>query len=212
MRIAEVPFELDRDEVTGGISGEFLKPQRRSSGLHLGEVLRDLENSVGKNKNKRPHRSMLSKGDQDVGFRYMEVGFIWEVLVEHVWKERRMLKDAGKLIRQGEIERDGIYMTPDALTVDDWVLQEYKATWRSSRRADPIEGIFDEFVTWGRQIKAYCAALGTEKASLMVLFVNGNWAPPVPQTRRFDIQFSQRELESNWQMLLQHRDRMAIGE
>lgn len=201
-----MPFEIDPKTMASGVGEEFESPAPRSAGFHISNILRDIENRLLKRGQRKPYDDLTDQEKSRMG-KYTEMGFIWEVVVESVWK-RRMLsrrKEAGA-IRQTEIERDGIYMTLDAVIPGKpWIVEEYKATWLSSRH--PIEG--PKFWYWREQQKGYCGAVDTNRSNLFVFHVNGDYRESGPQAKAWEIEWSPRELAENWQMVTRHRDLMA---
>ncbi len=96
----------------------------------------------------------------------------------------------------------GIYYSPDYLffEADGLVrLGEFKATWMSSKH-----GIRDaKFDKWFCQMKAYCYHLETVHAILYPFFVVGDYTDKQPKFDvAYKIEFTERELTENWDMLL----------
>lgn len=163
----------------------------RSPGLHLGRIIGALDQARG---TKYPESSEQTKQT------YFSMGFMWETFLSNIFLDTAIKKAAGVLVRPGELVSDGIAMSPDALDLSDYVLEEYKATWRSS--IHPIDD--KRFWAWIVQMKCYCRALGTYRARLRVFFVNGDWRSSGPQVRAWSFQFTPRELEETWAMCLNH--------
>lgn len=209
MRIQEFDFEFDNDEMRGGVGLAYARPTPRSTHLpHVSNIIRDLENTITKPGQRRDD-SDISGADRERLNRYREMGFMWELVVEETWKRRMQQRRAGDLISQEEIEYDGILMTPDGLYIPDWCNEEYKATWRSMKRA-ALDAIMAEFWAWFVQIKAYCLGQGTHTSRLFVFFVNGDYRPMVPRSKRYDIEFSDQDLDENWLMIKQHERHMRL--
>ena len=197
MLIQEVGFELG--PVVGGLTPEALRP----GVVHCTSIIRDLENTaLNPGKFKPDHELSAEEVLQLEAYRLM--GHLWEDVFSHAFAHHQMIPSRN-VVEQESLALDGISLTPDAMDIRNWVLEEYKCTWRSSAR---IANLQEDFWAWFVQIKAYCYALKCRKARLFVLFVNNDWAPPKPKPRRFDMEFSERELEMNWAMLVQHRGRM----
>lgn len=108
----------------------------------------------------------------------------------------------------GEMEVEGIYMTPDGeslstVTVDRrpfHVLKiiEVKCTYKSTKT---VGNLVSQFM-WLAQIKSYCRGAGTRFAELHVLFVCGNYKWPIrPKLVIFHIEFTQEEVDDNWGLL-----------
>lgn len=106
--------------------------------------------------------------------------------------------------RVGELECDGIIGSPDAIDIEELSVMELKVRWHSS--AKPIQEQREIF--W--QVMAYCHMLHTVKAVLVVLYVCGDWKPPVPTwpPRAWQVAFTPGELMQNWEMLRRQRDDM----
>lgn len=208
-QIVEAPFELDLNELKSGIETDVLLLEPRSPGLHQSDLIRDLENTVLKPGLRKPDID-ISDDEMATLNRYREAGFMWEIILESVFKRRRIDNlNPKKFLRQVEIQHDGVFKTIDALQLEDRKkgipkrVLEFKLTFRSAGRAQ-LDRIESEFWSWFVQLKGNCLAWDTRIASLFVFFVNGNYKPTVPQTRRFDIAFTDEELLQNWSMLKQH--------
>jgi hypothetical protein len=210
---------LDVRDASGNKSGEG-----RTAGLHLGEVVRYIM-TVGMGKD------WSSEIDEGTKVRFLS-GFVWEVALEvgfAEWARRGWLQRDG-VLTQVELEKDEILMTPDAIDLESVVtlptgersrkLEQYKFTYKSSRRVDDFEGSFDY---WLMLDKAYCHAanhvFGVEPAPFLavdyhVLFAMSDWAkgkPPAPSYGGAPsgeppvvvrCSWSMQELEEHWQMIL----------
>lgn len=218
MRVEEIPFDLDPAEMKSGIETDVWLLEPRSPGLHQSDLIRDLENVVIK-PGQRLDNADMSEEDRATARRYWELGFAWELILELVFKRRRVDGlDPRKFLRQVEIEHDGVFSTIDAIHIPDWRVLEYKLTFRSAGRTgapvastkprvltgDEAAYLVSEFWSWMCQLKGNCLGHGTRIASLFVFFVNGAYRPQVPQTRRFDFVFDDQDLLNNWRMLKQH--------
>lgn len=129
------------------------------------------------------------------------VGFLWEDLLSLVLHERYAC-------RIGEIELDGIVGSPDGLSdndplrIEQVVNEEYKATWKSAN-SPPEDNWY-----WMCQFKSYCKMLGVHVTVLRVLYINGDYRGSGPMYRVFRIQFTDEELDENWNLILDHRNEM----
>lgn len=111
---------------------------------------------------------------------------------------------------QGELQSDGIYMTPDGFNPDPWNVNEsYKATWKNQRKfEDPIERK-KHFWRWEVQDMAYCRALGTRETIYFILWVGGDYSfreGHGPQVVPYRVTYTQEELDMNWSFVLRYRD------
>lgn len=184
MNITEIPFALTANDFSEDT-------HTRTEGLHLGEILDDIQELLYPIDNKW-------EGDMAMG-----IGFLWErVLSDQILKA---LHDAGKLIRPGELHVDGIYMTPDGYNTDH-ILCEYKATWKSTNHQ--IDS--SKYWRYWTQIKAYCYALKTMRARLYILHVMGNWRNSGPIAKAYEAEFTKRELDDNWKMIVSHAKKKGM--
>lgn len=193
--------EVDLSHLVGG-SGPGA-PAPRTVGVHVSSIIKYLHGKTDEVIARRKEIDALPEDERRKAYTYWEMGFAWEQIIADILGPRMFSRRI--VVDQEEIEVDGILMNPDAYSIPDQTGEEYKATWRSAKNVSDLEG---NFWPWFAQMKAYAYGLKTLKYRLFVYFVNGNWQPPVPMVRRFDITFSPRELELNWKMILQGRDDM----
>jgi len=100
-------------------------------------------------------------------------------------------------IQPGELEKDGIFGTPDLLHLPTIRVHEFKLTWMSSRH-EPDDPKLWKYLA---QLKAYCWMLETESAVLHVGYVNGDYRSGGPDYREWEFQFTLPELAENWALL-----------
>ena len=98
----------------------------------------------------------------------------------------------------GQISCDGILLTPDFVTAGGNVA-ELKTTRMSSAKPDLPD-------SWIEQMLGYCKALGITQYRLAILYLMGNWKPPFPDIKAFTIDFTQEEIDTNWNKVLHRRD------
>ena len=99
------------------------------------------------------------------------------------------------------VEADEIVGTVDLIQVaaGGWNYPvEIKTTRQSSNRP-----IIDQ-THWFQQLASYCYMLGRQSGQLWVMYLNGNYKPPTPVPLAWNLEFSARELQENWQMLTNH--------
>jgi hypothetical protein len=158
----------------------------RSAGVHVSTLVKRICQQL------EPDR--FANGEMD--WNRIEFGSTLERVIEEMWQRRRRLT-----VRPGEIQCDGIIGSPDAVTFEDGdlIVDEIKATWMTSRGCPEDR----KFWHWLVQVRAYCWMLQTERARLHVFFVNGNYRDErAPQFLVWDLLFDRRELQENWQMLV----------
>lgn len=94
-------------------------------------------------------------------------------------------------------EKDGIICSPDV----DEPLAEVKST-----RANMNKFRVEENQHYIEQCAGYCCVKEVLSCDLIVFFVMGNYAPPFPDTKIFEINFTEEELEDYWLRFLVRRE------
>jgi len=165
--------------------------ERSTDRPHVSEIIHDMLIDMGIEK----------RGSGSNPYQF-EKGFMWERLLSLA------LPDLG--VRPGELEVDGIVLSPDGIgyceQTQESVVEEYKCTARSSN-GNPANN-----TRWMMQLKAYCRAVGVEKAIMRILYLNGDYKrerDPVPKV--YLVTFTQDELDENWNAIVAYaRDRGVI--
>ncbi len=162
----------------------------RNKGLHVSTVLLEIGRNLGRDVFVQPPGTKPN-------LLWAEVGFLWEDVIGHTFCHY------DTVFRPNEIQVDGIYMSPDGIEATNWILEEYKATWKSTRRL-PQENWY-----WMMQVKAYCYGIETLEARMRILYLNGDYAQHrEPIVKAFALTFTQRELDENWQAILNQAKEM----
>jgi hypothetical protein len=116
-----------------------------------------------------------------------------------------------------ELLYDGVYMTHDGqdesviITLNEHLkksmsltkrVHEVKATYKSTKTVGNLENQW----MWLAQMKAYCIAVGTRFAVMHCWFLCGNYKFPItPQRIVWEIEFTQDELDNNWNLLADYK-------
>ena len=156
----------------------------RSPGLHLSDVIHDMDRELMR----------TERGELDDATRLQfEKGWLWEEALSQAFA-----KKGAKRI--GEILEDGITMTPDGVSFDgdDFVVEEYKCTALSADKP-PTDNW-----KWMMQAKGYCKALGAFKCIFRVLHHMDIMWHPGRAYGTFLLTFTQRELDENWEAVVNH--------
>jgi hypothetical protein len=138
---------------------------------------------------------------QDAKPLYMEAGLAFESLLEDALRKRLLGERPGELTTE-----EGIVYSPDLIIFDSGRtrLGEIKVTWMSLKEipegeCNAFPSKFDKYFT---QMMLYCHALETCDARLIAFFINGNYKPPAPQLKAWDICFTKREIDEEWRKMM----------
>lgn len=160
----------------------------RSPGLHLSDIIDDFLNTL------YPAQQFKDQGEATRQANF-EKGFIWEEVLSRAYAARH-------IARPDEIICDGVACSPDGINLDDPanpILEEYKCTNYSSKRPP------DDNLRWILQVKGYCYVVGVNKCIFRVLYLQGDYREHRHTLPKFyTIEFSDIELQENWDMLIKH--------
>jgi hypothetical protein len=198
MTISEIPVELYLPE----------PKTPRSQGVHVSNIIRCIAQESGILKPEWAEEISLVDVrtiTDPVAIVRINMGLAWEA---HYIP---MLGDV--LDHPGELQYDGIYMSPDGESVSvivtdrnhgmQLVLHEVKLTYKSINtvcppRSKPLENQW----MWMAQCKSYCKAMDTRFCNLHVLFACGDYSYPIrPIPKRWAIEFTQAEIDENWDLI-----------
>ena len=196
----------------------------RTSGIHLSSIIRHVALKTGllaKEYGEGPGLNEIIRDTppdavgRDGRLMKIIIGYAWES-----WLKRKLAERNTRFIAEpGEVLRDGIIGTPDGLEIiydtpqrffglltGTTIVHEIKATWKTSAR--PIE----EESMWLQQAMGYCWMLEGELgepcrvAVFHPIYLCGDYrANRLPIYPPIACEFEQKELEMNWQMILDHK-------
>jgi hypothetical protein len=184
----------------------------RSAGLHVSEVVYSLVSKLF------PARYPGKEGDgterwgSGAHLGRQLVGLAFEDALGDRLADRYSRLYNPHVLRPGEAEREGIIGTadlldpvPTATTTALGAIEEWKATWMSSRDADPTAS--PKFVYWVWQGKTYCAIWGIPTLRIRALHLMGDYLfarspEPGPHFRSWEETFTARELDEHWRMIV----------
>jgi hypothetical protein len=166
----------------------FDDTEPRAEGTHLSDVTRSILDSANYWKGKGGFNDMELTA---------EIGLLWEEALSKIMRDKYAL-------RPPQMEEDGVWMSPDGIGPDPaglvpLVVEEYKATWKSTKSC-PTEQMH-----YMMQVKSYCRALDTTVAVMRIFYIMGDYKGSGPIYRVSRIVFTQKELDRNWDMILRHR-------
>lgn len=192
-----VVHELDE---RGGLIGKVLRARRRQeearTGLHVSTIVNDWLTCL----DPKRYGKEIAHVHRD---SYWEIGNALEdVLAESL---RQRISGWKKPIPQ--IYR-GVEGSPDGWRPMSRSIDEIKATWVSER--DFLTSL--KFLGYLRQAMMYAEMWGALRISLHILFINGNWRPPMPKPRTLRLSFTPRVRFDSFEAMVQHAiDRRLPG-
>lgn len=210
---------------------DLLPSLDRAPGIHVSDVIQDLCISLGyytesticsvcgkdirEHGRKRGTNTRYGLYPRRHRYRTIPMGYAqFGLAVEHAFVERMILDNPSRYERLPEMTLDSLHGNLDLWDNWAWCPHEFKATWQSSRHGLSSDKHFFYRLT---QLCAYSWMREriTERringGTLHVLYVNGNYKPPTPAYRAWDIEWTRRERAKNWDMLLKHAERMRAA-
>lgn len=129
-----------------------------------------------------------------------EIGFCWEEALS--WAFGKRYAD-----RPGEVEFDDIVGSPDGIKFDEdvgeFVVEEYKATFLSVNKSFEFLN-HPKLLHYRMQNMGYCKMLGTLRSRFHVLWVCGDYKPPSPVYKSYDVIYERQELDDNWASIMNY--------
>ncbi len=189
----------------------------RSVGVHVSGIIRCIATEHGILKSEWAEELSL------VDVRVIEDPVaVLRICVGLAWEEWYIPQILGPIFdavdHPREMEVDGIYCTHDAeslsfgpeslsVIITDRRMRlaghEVKATWKSTRTVGDLSTQW----MWITQMKAYCKCIGTTLFYMHTLFLCGDYTYPIkPILKHWEIEFTQEEIDSNWNDLRDYRD------
>lgn len=185
----------------------------RSRGIHVSSIIRCIATETGILKPEWAEELSLvdvrTITDQ-IAITRMCMGLAWEE-----WYIRTQL--AHVVDHPGEMRVDGIYMTHDGESLDVIItdnrpkhslrIHEVKLTYKSTNTTQNMDADISSNFMWLAQTKAYCKGANTLLADLHALYVCGDYSYPIqPIPMVHHLEFTQQEIEDNWDLLREYRD------
>jgi hypothetical protein len=184
----------------------------RSPGIHVSSIIRNIATVEGILTPEAVEELSLIESHEivdPVALARIGLGIGWErYYIPEVLSRFHNVDD-----HPPEICHDGVYMSRDGESVSviitvhgsQWVVvvHEVKCTYKS---VNTIRNIESQWM-WMAQVKAYCIARKTRFAVLHVLCVCGDYTYPIrPVPLAWQLEFTQEELDSNWNLLREYKD------
>ena len=141
---------------------------------------------------------------------FMEGGEVFEDTLEYILGQRSH-GDGG--FRPESRVLDGIACSPDRVapvpeSVGDILIEEHKMTWKSAR-----QGIrHEKFWAWWLQLAAYMWVWETTRGRFRVFWACGDYKPPLPQRKVYEVAVQPEALKRNWEMLKRHAEHAGLYE
>lgn len=162
----------------------------RSPGVHVQAINKALGVAAGK-----------LDSDEDSPFeKFSETCYPLMPALGVAWEEFRAstYSESELLWQPFELERDGIFGTPDGL----WIAEPETAIWEAKLTSKKITSIADCYM-YLKQGLAYCAMSGQTRVLFEVCWFAGNYNRPlIPLATASLVEFEEREIEAWWKVIL----------
>ncbi len=161
----------------------------RSPGVHVQAVNKSLGVAAGKLD--ADEDSPFERMTEEVYPLMMALGVGWEEFRASHYSESELLW------QPGELERDGMFGTPDGLLVSD-----EPTTWECKRTTKKIQSIAGCWL-YLKQGLTYGAMSGIYRTQYDILWVCGDYSRPYqPKATSSLVEFTEKECESWWTVLV----------
>ena len=180
----------------------------RSKGVHASGIIRNIAIEMGILKEQEEF-NLYDKSEitDELAILRMSIGLAWEAHYIN-----NVLYHEGVVKHPGEMQLSDIGMNPDGESVETvkgktvLVIHEVKATYKSTRTVGDVTNQW-MYLT---QLKCYCKAAKTRWGKLHVLFLCGDYSYPIrPVARAWVIEFTQKELDSNWDLMVDYKNQRS---
>lgn len=189
----------------------------RSEGIHVSSVIRAIAAESGILAKEYVESLDLVDASQQDWWNNLNMKSRLVISIGMAWDQFYLPSLGNVVAHPGEMQLDGVYLTPDGESVSfvhtsTWkgqtvCIHEAKATYKSTKTVGDLSTQW----LWLAQTKAYCKAAGTRFAYIHVLFLCGGYTYPIqPQLKVWLVEYSQEEIEDNWEMITDYiKFRMA---
>lgn len=203
-------MQITETSVTPEIYRQWLAPRDvppRSAGIHVSDVLREMLVSIG--------RYDADKGTPNETM--WDLGNAWEDVLSQALASRMHGNAFETRLPKVELERDGIYGSPDDVIIAESAIvtagapgagvlveageifiEETKATWMSANHS--ITSM--KLLPYVLQVKTYCCMADCRVGRIRAFFINGHYdyktKGPNPVPKEWYIRFSDRDLSDWW--------------
>jgi hypothetical protein len=197
----------------------------RTEGIHLSKVIRAiaLESNILDKKYMDGLELEEVTGQSEEWWKALDPGSLTRICIGLAW-DAWYLPNLGMEVvpAPGEMDVDGIYMTPDGESLDiirvgndinhELAIHEVKATYKSTNTVGDMSTQW----MWLTQMKGYCKGAGCRVGYMHPLHLCGDYKYPItpqigPHKGRnscFRIEFTQEEIDESWDLItgyVQHR-------
>lgn len=181
----------------------------RSAGIHLSKVIRAiaLESKILDAKWGKDMSLDEVSGEGDGWWDALDRASQVRMAIGLAWEEWYAKQLGEVAYHPGEMQLDGIFMTHDGESIDfvygpkgaiELAVHEIKSTSKSTKTVGNLQSQW----MWLAQCKGYAKALGARVVYLHVLFLCGNYKYPItPELHCWRIEFSQAEIDENWELM-----------
>lgn len=198
MKVVAIEHGLDLTQSFG---------ESRPEGLHMSDLYNSYYAAL------QPKKYGRKDGDPR---ELWTLGMCFEDMLEEGLIRRAALAEGSG--RPGAMQTDdGIWFSPDLLIFNGSTrLGEIKLTFMTPRGdfpwkvGDVYEGFGSKADKYLTQMKLYCKALGTRHARLYAFFVPEAIKAKGGALRCWDITFTQREIDEEWDLIMRHAKQAGL--
>lgn len=203
------------------IPGELrLPPSRtaRGEGIHVSSIIRCIATETGILKPEWCEELDLLELLPSTRERFNDPTVALKICMGLAWEEWYVPHLPEVVDHPGEMEVDGVYMNHDGeeltlFLIDEReqyhpVVVEVKTTYKSINTVGRDVNAMKTQWMWMAQVKSYCKGVGTRFARVHVLFICGDYSYPIqPVLLIYEIEFTQEEIDDNWDLMVNYKDR-----
>ncbi|MGH7184518.1 MAG: hypothetical protein ACREJN_21440 [Nitrospiraceae bacterium] len=187
----------------------------RGKGVHISSIIRCIAQETGILKPEWCEELDLLEVNPVT--RFSDLRTILRICIGLAFEEWYIPRLPGVVDHPGEMACSDIYLNHDGeelsrFIIDGFdrmciVVHEVKTTYKSIRTVGVGEDALKSQWMWLAQLKSYCKANNTRFAILHVLFICGDYSYPIgPDMWIYHVEFTQEEIDDNWELMEQYRD------
>jgi len=196
------------DSYTRDIDTPFVKLEsERSAGIHATEIIA----RVGTKLRVYPFDKFpYNPAEEFKGNLKTDIGLVFEDGIKRYLIPKFNARYGFELESAEEqhviVEGRDFFYTPDLICHKTQTILDVKLTWRS------LKNPTHQNWSYLTQLKTYLKLWGYNNGGFITCYINGNYKPPTPQLKFYQLKFSDAELEHNWVAIVNEIKQLTIKE